>query len=84
MQHKENKIMAKLSLVEQAMAIPRKDKRIDNISSEEIELALAWLQDLVSLTQCSKVLGHKTPGPTVSRMGILVREAYRKGLLKIK
>lgn len=72
------------SLLEKALAIPRKDRRLDNITRDEVELGIAWLQDEVTLTQIAKVLGMKGPGNAVSRMAVCIREAYRLGMIKIK
>ena len=74
--------MAK-SLLERALEVKRPDKRLKDITAEEIEVSLAWLADEVSLTQIATVMGMKGPGHAVSRMAICIREAYRLGFLKI-
>ena len=76
--------MAKQSLLEKALTAKRPDKRLERITPEEIELALAWLQDEVTLTQVAYALGMKGPGNAVSRMAVIIREAYRAGLIKVK
>ena len=74
--------MAKKSLLEQAQDIPVNRRMSSGFNEEEVEVALAWISDSITLTQASIVLGFKTPGSCVSRLSLLLREAYRAGILK--
>lgn len=75
--------MAKLSLLEKAMSIPKTDKRLEKINPEHMELAIGWLQGIVSLTQVAQATGGKTPGAAISKIAIWLREAYRNDMLRV-
>lgn len=72
----------KMSLLEKAREIPIRRRGAEGVTVEEIELALAWMKDEITLTQIARVMNHKGPGTTVSRISILLREAYRKGMIR--
>jgi hypothetical protein len=74
--------VAKKSLVERAKKmVVVINRSISNQSSEEIELALAWLDDEVTLTQMSKVMEYKSAAAYTYRVAKLLKEAYKAGLL---
>ena len=54
----------------------------DNITNEEIEVALAWLRDEVQATQMNIYLGTGPTGNYLYWMAIRLREAYRRGMIK--
>jgi len=72
------------SLLEQALDIDVKRTVAREMNHEEIEVALAWLADEITITQAAKVMGFKGASACVSRLIMLIREAYRAGLLKRK
>lgn len=59
-----------------------------NATSEEIELAIAWAKDEITLGQVSTVLfGEKTAksigGRTLYTIACLLRAGIRKGIIKV-
>ena len=58
--------MAKKTLLEKAKQI--EGKAHSSISEEDIQLALAWARDEVSLTQCVGAWGKKNGGSIYSRL----------------
>jgi hypothetical protein len=82
---KQGKVVAKLSLLEQAKAVNiQLGRKPREFNHDEIELALGWLSDEVTISQVSSVLGSKSHGAALYRMAVALREAYRAGILKIK
>lgn len=72
----------KPTLLEQAMSLPVRNTN-QRVNPEEIEIALAWLEGMLSVTQIAKVM--KIPSGSVqSRMSKLLRDAYQAGRLVIK
>jgi hypothetical protein len=74
----------KMTLVERAMARPRKQHV--PITDEHIDLALAWLRGDVTVTQAGAVLfpAEVKPGSRVLyRLAICLREAHRLGQLQV-
>ena len=74
--------MAK-SLLEKAKSVPTKNRVRSALSDEEIELAIAWLNDEVTLTQAATAMGYKSGGAWVARVALLLREAFRTGIIKV-
>ena len=52
-------------------------------SDEEIEVGLAWLRDEITPTQAIAVLNIKSTGNFLSCTATLLKQAYKKGLIKI-
>lgn len=73
-----------MSLLEKALSVPLNQQRKNEITDEEIELALAWLDDRVGMKQISLVkYGTARSGNALAYWVLArVREAYRKGILK--
>lgn len=72
------------SLLDKAKEVKRSDKRLNKVSYEQIELALAWMQDEVSLTQAATALGVVGTGSISYKLALWLREAYRAGIIKVK
>lgn len=51
-------------------------------SDDEIECALGWLKGEIRATSIAKVWGHSRQN-IYSRLPVMLRQAYRKGMLKI-
>jgi hypothetical protein len=65
-------------------------RRTLHATDEEIELALAWLQDRVTLTQvvfalygAGEVVKRSYGGNALYRVAVSLREAHRQGKLKV-
>jgi len=80
--------MKKETLLEKAKKIMIVRPIKKSPDKEEIELAIGWLKSEVGLTQILKVLnrykGNHYTGNCLYRVAICLREAYRKGIIKIK
>lgn len=72
-----------LSLLERAKALPVRKNRNNRITSDEIELAVAWLQDEVSLSNAAIAM-NTTHGSAINRIALALREAYQQGFFKKK
>ncbi len=74
--------MTKHDIVEKAKTVSSIRRPV---SEDESKLAVAWMKDEIGLSQ---VVGVKTLGafgPTVlARIAVVLRDAYRKGRLKIQ
>lgn len=72
--------MAK-TLLQKALDAQDKSYKKD-ATDEEVELALAWVQGLISINQIRQATGqnHNT---AVNRMAYALKEAYREGVLKL-
>jgi len=71
------------TLLEKAKQHPRKNKPI---TDEDIDLALAWVSGQISMTQASHAMlgeGKRTASNAQSRLPRLIKEAYRRGKIKI-
>lgn len=68
-----------MSLLKKALEVKVEQDRKNNISADEMELGVAWLQGKVHPKQLRAVI----KGDVYSRMAIYVREAYRKGKLTL-
>lgn len=71
------------TLLEKAKSVT--NIRKNHITEEEVELALAWMRDEISMTQATVAIGQdKRQGAMIySKFCLALREAYRAGLLKI-
>jgi len=73
------------TLLQKAKKVKQKINKPLIVNSEEIELAFAWLKDEIGLRQMSAVLGISySGGSCLYRISIILKEAYKKGILKIK
>jgi hypothetical protein len=74
-----------MSLLETALKVPSNRNKKEGVTSEHIELALAWLKSEVGIKQVSVALNkHPQSGHVLYMIAIYLREAYRKGNLTIK
>lgn len=75
-----------MSLLDKAQATKRKPSQRP-INQEDFELAFAWLRDQVSASQVATAYEMKTKSsgtsPAIYRMGLILKEAYRKGFITI-
>ena len=75
-----------MTLLDEAKKL-KTTKRID-VSDEKIELALAWLKDEIGISAICRVCkpnkGVNYSGNMLYSIAVWLREAYRKGLIKIK
>jgi len=70
-----------VSLLEEAKKIP--SNRTTNISDDDIELAIGWLKDEVTIGQVSKI--YNTSGSNgYQKVARFLRRAYQTGLLQLK
>jgi hypothetical protein len=74
--------MAKQSLLDKAKET--KTRKRSDATEEEIELALAWLADEVSIGQLNKALDKAAGAGAYSWLASTLREAYRNGILVVK
>lgn len=72
------------SLLERALKINQNARWNDNITSEHIELAIAWAQGKVGMSQMMRALDHKTTTTVYTLMAHALREAVRSGKLQAK
>lgn len=75
--------MAKQTLLEKALAIPIRNYKNGESSPEEIELAVAWLQGKITVSQIAMVMDTR-PSTMQSKLSILLRDAYNKGKLVVR
>jgi hypothetical protein len=74
-----------MTLLEKAKSIVSKKTRRNDISDEQIELALAWLKEDITSTQFTLAMGAKKASMNnLYRVALILREAYYKGFIKIK
>lgn len=74
----------KKTLLQQAKEIKVLKRRV-RVSDEHIELAIAWMKDEIGLGQINIVMGQKISGGNVLyNISVWLREAYRKGIIKVK
>ena len=71
----------KKTLLEKAKEIPTRKRGTKTITIEQIEVAIAWMADEITLTQATQVLQYDSPGSCVSRLSLILREAYRNGFI---
>lgn len=74
----------KKSLLEQALEIKRGERGlVRDVTDDEIELVIAWLNDEVTSKAIMKVTGLASPNTTMYRIAVVLREAYHRGILKV-
>ena len=77
----------KKTLLEKAKEIKIR-RQLKGYTNEEIELAIAWLTDEISLGQFTKVMWNTTTsasgGKGLYTIAVMLRDGYHKGLLTIK
>jgi hypothetical protein len=73
----------KMTLVERALA--RRSYNKAAATPEEIELALAWVQGRVTMTQASEALYPDEPasGKVLYRIAVCLRAAYEAGRVQV-
>ena len=74
------------TLLQKAMKVKRRSLMRERIGDQEIELALAWLQDKITISQAAKVVSPsgKNSGNVSYKLAICLKEAYIKNLISIK
>ena len=73
-----------MSLLEKAKAV-KKRSVYKGITTEDFELAFAWLRNEITGPQIAVAYDMKTAGSSmVYRMAIVLKEAYRQRLITIK
>jgi hypothetical protein len=75
--------MAKLTLLDKAMSRPNCARTHEDISDEQIDVALAWMEGTITGSQATYALGHTNRANTQARFAVILREAYRRGKLKV-
>ena len=73
--------MTKPTLLQKAKSKPPIKSRLSR-TAQEIELAIAWAYDEVSLTSVADVL-HKYKSGTLAWLATTLREAYREGFVEL-
>ena len=73
--------ITKLELIKQQPVYTAKNVRISN---EDIDVALAWMKDEITLGQIRKTLGLHTYSATYANFAVNLREAYRQGKIIVK
>jgi HD superfamily phosphodiesterase len=73
--------MTTQSLVERAKSLPVNQRKGDT-SKEEMDLAIAWMKDEVTITQVAKVTST-TASSSFAKMGAWLRDAYREGKIRV-
>jgi len=73
----------KKTLLQKAKEVKLKTAFRKSIDDEQIELAIGWMKDEISITQMSKVLNWKVSGGTRSTVASWLREGYRRGKIKV-
>lgn len=68
------------TLLEKAKAVKVERKRSNKITSEQIEVAIAWMRGEVNSWQVMQALGHKSPQYLLARW---LQEAYNRGYIVI-
>ena len=77
--------MKKETLLQKAQKIGSKKNIPKETTDEHLELAFAWLKDEIGLRQISAVIGVSyTGGSSLYRIAVYLKEAYKRGLIKIK
>jgi len=75
--------MKKKTLLQKAKKVKMRHRKII-VTDEHIELALAWVKDDITLTQVNLALNKpRDTGNTLYALAVYIREAYRKGQIKI-
>jgi len=75
--------MAK-SLLNKALEMKIMKHTADGITTEEIELILAWLTGVIGTSQVAKILGFRNTGNCYSKIAIILKRAYQDGFIKVK
>jgi hypothetical protein len=68
-----------MTLLEKARTVAEQDHPIP--SNEQIELAIAWLKNSVSINQIARATG-KAPTSAYLLLARALRQAYRQGIIK--
>ena len=71
------------TLLQKALKVKKGHHRTLKYNSEEVELALAWLEDEITFTQVTIVI-NKTGSNLYNFLAQALRKAYQKGKLKVK
>lgn len=71
------------TLLEKANEVPLAKTKNINISSEEIELALAWIQGKIAMKQIGAVIEKAYSTNIYSFLAMALRGAFIKGKIKI-
>ena len=71
------------TLLQKALKVKKGHHRTLKYNSEEVELALAWLEDKITFTQVTIVI-NKTGSNLYNFLAQALRKAYQKGKLKVK
>ena len=72
-----------MSLLEKAQN-HKSSKSLKYITNEDIELAVAWLNDEINGVQIAAAYGAKSGSALTYRMASALKRAYKEGLLVIK
>lgn len=72
-----------LETLKEAKASKEARSRNKIVTVGHIETAIAWAKDEITLAQATDLLGISTPGGTLNRMASILREAVRRGTIKI-
>jgi hypothetical protein len=71
----------KLTPLQRALAT---QSRKQDISQEQIDVAHAWMQDKIGMTQAATGLDEPRSGTVLYKIACYLRESYRRGQLVIK
>lgn len=69
-----------LSLLDKARNAQIRRQPIIDVTPEMIDLAIAWLQDEVTTAQVGVAL-KANPAHTLYKLAVIIREAYRNGVI---
>ena len=75
--------MAKESLLDKALNI-KVQRATKRVSDEEVELALAWMMDEVSLNQVRLALGNKETSQPYALLANAIKTAFSNGLITVR
>lgn len=73
----------KVTPLQKALATPTQ-RRSDNAPAEDIEVAIAWMQDRIGMTQAAAGLGLPRNGTVLYRIACYLRQAYRNGQITMR
>ena len=71
------------TLLQKALKVKMGHHRMPKYNSEEVELALAWLEDKITFSQVQSTI-NKTGSNLYNFLTQALRTAYQKGKLKVK
>jgi hypothetical protein len=72
-----------MTLLEKALATRTRRRHRTDVTPEEMELVIAWLQGQISYGQVRTAFGVNSSSNVYSRVSIILKVAFQRGRLQI-